>query len=106
MHSWSNQELADFLSCSKQHVDNYLRLFDLSSIVQEALGKNQITEGHARLLHSFDFFAQNQILAKIISGDLSVKAAQKLIDSLFKPVKKQHETQKEHRNKRCCKNSQ
>lgn len=84
MHDWSSQELADFLSCSKQHVENYLRLFNLSSIVQEALGKNQITEGHARLLHSYDFFAQNQILAKILSGSLSVKAAQKLIDNLFK----------------------
>jgi ParB family chromosome partitioning protein len=88
MHGWSNQELADFLSCSKQHVENYLRLFDLSSIVQEALSKNQITEGHARLLHTFDFFAQNQIAAKIISGNLSVKAAQKMIDSLFKTKSK------------------
>jgi ParB family chromosome partitioning protein len=84
MHGWSNQELADFLNCSKQHIDNYFRLFNLSPNVQEALTKNQLSEGHARLLHSFDFSAQNQILQKIITSDLSVKATQKFIDSLFK----------------------
>ena len=84
MHSWSNQELADFLNCSKQHVDNYFRLFDLSPEVQNALSENLIAEGHARLLHSFDFFAQKQILDKIISESLSVKGTQKMIDAMFK----------------------
>lgn len=84
MHSWTNQELANFLNCSKQHVDNYFRLFELSAEVQKALLENLITEGHARLLHNFDFFAQKQILDKIISSSLSVKGAQKMIDNLFK----------------------
>ncbi len=88
MHKWSNQELADFLSCSKQHIDNYFRLFELAPEIIVALGENQITEGHARLLHSFAHDAQNQILQQILEKSLSVKASQKMISSLFKTKSK------------------
>lgn len=82
LHSWTNQELAGFLNCSKQHVDNYFRLFDLALPVQEALGTRRITEGHARLLHNLKEAEQISVLEKVIESQLSVKATQRLISSL------------------------
>ncbi|GAB4143189.1 MAG: nucleoid occlusion protein [Patescibacteria group bacterium] len=87
LHEWNNQELSKFLGCSRQHVENYLRLFDLSDYAQEALNNNKITEGHARLLHNLNADQQKKIVDEIIEKQLSIKATQRLIQKLHK-VKK------------------
>jgi ParB family transcriptional regulator, chromosome partitioning protein len=87
LHGWTNQTLAEFMNCSKQHIDNYFRLFDLDMAVQDMLAQNKITEGHARLLHGLSPELQIDVADKIITEQLSIKATQRFIDSLTKVTK-------------------
>jgi len=95
LHGWSRQELANFLGFSKQHIENYFRLFELDPTVQEALADEKISEGHARSLHTLQPEQQIKVLEQILEQQLSVKGVQKLVQAIKRagrPAKKENKT--------------
>lgn len=82
--------LSEKLSVSRTFITNKLRLLKLSSIVQDYILNEDITEGHAKILAGIkDEHLQIEISNKIIDEDLSVRQTEKLIQSLYsKPKEK------------------
>lgn len=63
-------------------VANYLRLLTLSPAVQQALGEEKITLGHAKVIAGYSNAEdQDALLAKIIKGKLSVRAIEDLVST-------------------------
>ncbi len=82
----SEAELAEMLGHSEQYVKNYLRLMNLTKIVQKALLERKIGEGQARYLVNLVEQDQEKILNKIIRENLTVKEVEKLVKSLNNKV--------------------
>jgi ParB family chromosome partitioning protein len=71
---------------SRATVTNTLRLLQLGDPAQAALAKGTISAGHARaLLGLVQPAAQDELLAKLISGDLSVRATEELVRQSLVP---------------------
>jgi ParB family chromosome partitioning protein len=61
-------------------VANYLRLLKLPMVVKKEISKGTISMGHAKALLSLvSHAAQREILRKVLSGDLSVRATETLV---------------------------
>lgn len=83
-------EIAERVGKSRVAVTNTLRLLRLPLVVQQALSKKQISEGHARTLLSLNTVeAQTAALQTILTKDLSVRQAEELVRKLGgeKPVR-------------------
>lgn len=81
--SLTQDDLSKKLSISRSVVTNKLRLLKLSSIVQEYIINEDISEGHAKIIAGIkDESLQIEISNKIINDDLSVRQTEKLIQSL------------------------
>ena len=82
--------LSEKLSISRTSITNKLRLLKLSSIVQDYILNEDITEGHGKILAGVkDEHLQIEISNKIIDEDLNVRQTEKLIQSIFsKPKEK------------------
>lgn len=79
----TQENLATRLSLSRSVIANKLRLLKLSSIVQDYILNDDITEGHAKILAGIkDEHIQVEISNKIIEGELSVRQTEKLIQLL------------------------
>jgi ParB family chromosome partitioning protein len=80
LNSWTQEQLADSLGMGRPTVANFTRLLDLPLEVQEAVSRGTITMGHARALLAI---AQRgpmlQMLKKIVTDDLSVRALEKIV---------------------------
>jgi ParB family chromosome partitioning protein len=74
----SHETIAQRVGKSRVAVTNTMRLLDASAAVKQALVDGQITEGHARAMLTLSARAQEELLKKIISLDLSVRTTEML----------------------------
>ena len=78
----THQQLADAVGKSRTTVTNLLRLNDLHRDVKPFLSSGQIEMGHARALLALDGQSQIMIARKIAAEQLSVRAAEALVQSI------------------------
>ena len=74
----SHETIAQRVGKSRVAVTNTMRLLDASAAVKQSLVDGQISEGHARAMLSLSAKAQEELLKKIISLDLSVRTTEML----------------------------
>ena len=79
--SMSHEDVAKYISKSRAHVTNIIRLNDLSKFVKDHLRQNHISMGHARAVITLPHDEQSKIIREAIQKKLSVRA----VESLTKP---------------------
>lgn len=79
--SMSHDDVAKYISKSRTHVTNLIRLNELSDYGKEQLRMGTITMGHARAVLSLSRDDQSRILKDVVRKNLSVRA----IENLAKP---------------------
>ena len=73
-HGYSQTEISEILCKSRAAISNTLRLLELSSEIQDAIGCGTISEGHARaLLTVTDLSERNKLFSRILEEKLSVR---------------------------------
>jgi ParB family chromosome partitioning protein len=72
----SHEEIATRVGKNRSTVANTMRLLEASAAVKQALVNGQITEGHARAMLKLSAKAQEDLLNKIITLDLSVRTTE------------------------------
>ena len=77
----SHDDVAKFISKSRTHVTNLIRLNELSDYGKEQLRIGTITMGHARAVLTLSNDEQSRILRDVVKRNLSVRA----IENLAKP---------------------
>jgi len=80
----SHEDVAKYISKSRTHVTNIVRLNDLSDFVKEQLRENNISMGHARAVITLSDDEQSKIIREAIHKKLSVRA----VENLAKPNQK------------------
>jgi len=80
----SHEDVAKYISKSRTHVTNIIRLNDLSDFVKEQLRENNISMGHARAVITLSNDEQSKIIREAIQKKLSVRA----VENLAKPDQK------------------
>ena len=80
-HKYNQEELSKMLGKSRSHISNCLRLLTLPKEVIELIEKNNLSQGHAKVLVGLSnaFF----LAKKIVDKKLSVRQAENLV-RLFK----------------------
>ena len=82
----TQDELAKTMGKSQSAIDNKLRLLALPDEIQDALLKEQISERHARtLLNISDPTEQKNMLKKVISNKMTVRALEEEISKMNPP---------------------
>ncbi len=95
-HDLSHEQIAERTGKDRSTVTNYLRLLRLSPYVRNELVSGTITVGHARvLLNVPDEKTQLRLCDEIIAKQLSVRATEKLVNSLTNPGGDAEKAQKE-----------
>lgn len=84
----THQAAADAVGRSRSAASNLLRLLKLSQPVQAMLMEGELDMGHARALLVLEGAAQIAAANKIVLGGLSVREAEKLVQSELAPVAK------------------
>ena len=79
--SMSHEDVAKYISKSRAHVTNIIRLNDLSIFVKDQLRQNHISMGHARAVITLPHDEQSKIIREAIQKKLSVRA----LENLTKP---------------------
>ena len=79
--SMSHEDVAKYISKSRAHVTNIIRLNDLSKFVKDHLRQNHISMGHARAVITLPHDKQSKIIREAIQRKLSVRA----VENLTKP---------------------
>ncbi len=97
-YEYSHQDMAGKLGKNRTYVTNLLRLLNLPEEVQNMLGSNELSVGHAKMLVNKE---DSIILAKkIVKEDLSVRAVEKLMQRKEKKAKgkliETHNSQKQN----------
>ena len=72
----NHEDLAKYISKSRTHVTNIIRLNDLSDFVKEQLRENNISMGHARAVITLSNDEQSKIIREAIHKKLSVRAVE------------------------------
>ena len=80
----SHEDVAKYISKSRTHVTNIIRLNDLSDFVKEQLRENNISMGHARAVITLSDDEQSKIIREAIQKKHSVRA----VENLAKPNQK------------------
>jgi len=75
----SQEDMAAAIGRSRSYIANMTRLLDLPKSVQSMLASNQLSAGHAKLLVGLS--NAQDLAAEIVSGQLSVRAAEQLVQS-------------------------
>ena len=84
--NYDQDKVAKFIGKSRSHVSNSLRLLALPNEILDMLKKNEITQGHCKILVGLE---NNVFLAKtIIKKKLSVRQTESLIKSIKNVGKK------------------
>ncbi len=85
-HGLSHEQIAERTGKDRSTVTNFVRLLKLSPIVLNELRRGTITVGHARALLNIES-APEQVKAchRIVAGQLSVRATEKLVKDLTEP---------------------
>ncbi len=86
----SHEEIATRVGKNRSTVTNTIRLLEAAAAVKQALVNGQITEGHARSMLKLSAKAQEELLNKIVTLDLSVRTTEMLAKKYLgqKPVSK------------------
>lgn len=80
----THEQVADRVGKSRAAVTNTLRLLNLGTDAQKALKEGKIAAGHARaLLTLTDVAAQDRLVAKIISSEMSVRQVEDAVKSVL-----------------------
>ena len=90
----SHDDVSKYISKSRTHVTNLIRLNDLSDYGKEQLRTGTITMGHARAVLTLSPDEQSQILREAVRKNLSVRAVENLAksDSKTQPKNKDPDT--------------
>ena len=80
----SHDDVSKYISKSRTHVSNLIRLNDLSDYGKEQLRADKITMGHARAVLTLSPDEQSRILREAVRKNLSVRA----VENLAKPDSK------------------
>jgi ParB family transcriptional regulator, chromosome partitioning protein len=75
--SYSQEELGRYLSKSRSHVANILRLLTLPEAIQELLINQKISAGHARALIGYE--DAQSLAERIVEEGLSVRTVEKIV---------------------------
>lgn len=79
----THEQIGERVGKSRTTVTNTLRLLELSDVVQQALRKGQITNGHARALLTLDSTpAQTAALQTVLTKELNVRQTETLVKRL------------------------
>ncbi|MGC8499137.1 MAG: ParB/RepB/Spo0J family partition protein [Acidimicrobiales bacterium] len=82
----THEQVAQRVGKSRANVTNTLRLLQLGEAAQAALASGQLTAGHARsLLAISDATAQAAMVARVIEGELSVRATEEAVRQFLDP---------------------
>jgi ParB family transcriptional regulator, chromosome partitioning protein len=81
----THEEIARRIGRAKSTITNTIRLLDLDPRVQEALGDERISEGHARAIAGLPAEQQAPVMATVIEQALSVRQAEELVRRLREP---------------------
>jgi ParB family chromosome partitioning protein len=82
----THEQVAQRVGKSRANITNTLRLLQLGETAQSALASSQISAGHARsLLAISDSDAQAAMVARIIKGELSVRATEEAVKAFLEP---------------------
>lgn len=84
---YTHEQAADAIGRSRSATTNLLRLLNLTEMVQQLLIKGDIEMGHARALLALDGADQIQAANEIVAKQLSVREAEKLVQSLTQKEK-------------------
>jgi ParB family transcriptional regulator, chromosome partitioning protein len=74
----SHDAIASRVGKNRSTITNAIRLLEASAAVKQALVNGQITGGHARAMLKLSAKAQEELLSKIITLDLSVRTTEML----------------------------
>jgi ParB family chromosome partitioning protein len=96
-HKLTHDELAVKVSKSRSSITNTIRLLTLSVHVQQLLGSEKITAGHAKVLIGLEKETQNIVADSIIGQKLSVRETEKLVNELKNPPKEKEPSKKEYK---------
>ena len=75
----SHDDVSKYISKSRTHVTNLIRLNDLSDYAKEQLRMGTITMGHARAVLTLSPDEQSTILREAVRKNLSVRAVENLV---------------------------
>lgn len=89
----THDELAKIVHKSRTHITNMLRLLQLSKKTQEALIKNQISAGHAKVMIGLSDDDQEIVVNSILGQKLNVRE----VETLSKQLKNRNSEQKEEK---------
>lgn len=95
-HKLTHEDLATKVSKSRSVITNTLRLLTLSVHVQQLLGSDKITTGHAKVLIGLDKETQNVVADSIIGQKLTVRETEKLVNDIKNPPQKIEKQKKEY----------
>ena len=87
----THQQAADAVGRSRPAASNLLRLLQLSPPVQELLMNGKLDMGHARALLPLTGAQQISLALRIVQKGLSVRDAERLVQQITSPAKKQPE---------------
>ena len=85
-HGHTQEALADIVGKSRSHIANIIRLLGLPQSIQDMISEGKISSGHARAIMNSAF--PEQLAEKIVSENLSVRAAEELAKQRKSGVKK------------------
>jgi len=85
----TQDEIAKRVGKARASVTNIIRLLDLPAGIRKMLEGGQISAGHGKVLLGVEIDAEKELLAqRIVRESLSVRALEKIVEKLKKPVKK------------------
>ncbi len=91
-HNLTHDELSELVFKSRSSITNTLRLLTLSVYVQQLLGNEKISAGHAKVLIGLSDEEQKKVADSIVGQKLSVRETETLVKDLknkdIKPKKK------------------
>ena len=85
-HGHTQEVLAEIVGKSRSHIANIIRLLGLPQSIQDMISEGKISSGHARAIMNSAF--PEQLAEKIVSENLSVRAAEDLAKQKKPELKK------------------
>jgi ParB family chromosome partitioning protein len=85
-HGHTQEALAEIVGKSRSHIANIIRLLGLPQSIQDMISEGKISSGHARAIMNSAF--PEKLAEKIVSENLSVRAAEDLAKQRKSGVKK------------------
>ncbi|OUR74476.1 chromosome partitioning protein ParB [Arcobacter sp. 31_11_sub10_T18] len=81
-HNLTHDELAEIVFKSRSSITNTLRLLSLSVYIQQLLGNEKISAGHAKVLIGLSEDDQKKVADSIVGQKLSVRETEVLVKNL------------------------